>query len=72
MNGWGLRFAYTIENFNKEAVGAELERQGLKPRLDTDLSCNCVDINGFKCQVCDKDLVTEAEKRPPAPGRGGG
>jgi hypothetical protein len=60
--------AYTIENYKKEDVEAELNRRNLNPRLDTDLSFNCVDINGFKMQVCDKQLVPVAEKRPP---RGG-
>jgi hypothetical protein len=60
--------AYTIENYQKDAVEAELARRDLKPRPDTDLSYNCVDINGFKMQVCDKQLVPVAEKRPP---RGG-
>lgn len=55
--------AYTIESFNKEAVEAELKRRNLNPRLDTDLSFNCVDINGYKTQVCDKQLVPVAEKR---------
>jgi len=70
--GYIDHIAYTIENFDKEAVGAELEKRGLKPRIDTDLSYNCVDINGFKCQICDRELVPTAEKRPPAPGRGRG
>jgi catechol 2,3-dioxygenase-like lactoylglutathione lyase family enzyme len=55
--------AYTIETFKKEDVEAELKRRNLNPRLDTDLSFNCVDINGFKTQVCDKQLVPVAEKR---------
>jgi hypothetical protein len=61
--------AYTIENFKKDDVEAELKRRNLNPRLDTDLSYNCVDINGFKMQVCDKELVPVAEKRPPRGGR---
>jgi len=55
--------AYTIENFKKDEVEAELKKRNLNPRLDTDLSFNCVDINGFKTQVCDKQLVPVAEKR---------
>jgi hypothetical protein len=62
--------AYTIENFKKDEVEAELKRRNLNPRLDTDLSFNCVDINGFKMQVCDKELVPVAEKRPPRGARG--
>ena len=60
--------AYSIETFKKDDVEAELKKRNLNPRLDTDLSFNCVDINGFKTQVCDKELVPVAEKRPP---RGG-
>jgi len=56
--------AYTIETFNKEEVLAALNRLNMNPRLDTDLSYNCVDVNGFKTQVCDKQLVPVAEKRP--------
>jgi catechol 2,3-dioxygenase-like lactoylglutathione lyase family enzyme len=61
--------AYTIEGYRKEAVEAELNRRNLNPKVDTDLSFNCVDVNGFKMQVCDRELVPVAEKRPP---RGGG
>jgi hypothetical protein len=57
--------AYTIADFRKEEVETELKRRNLIPRLDTELSFNCVDINGFKTQVCDKQLVSVAEKRPP-------
>ena len=60
--------AYSIETFKKDDVEAELKKRNLNPRVDTDLSFNCVDINGFKTQVCDKELVPVAEKRPP---RGG-
>jgi len=61
--------AYSIETYNNDAVKAELEKRNMNPRQDTDLSFNCVDVNGFKTQVCDKQLVPLAEKRPP---RGGG
>ena len=57
--------AYTIADFKKDEVEAELKKRNLNPRLDTELSFNCVDINGFKTQVCDKQLVPVAEKRPP-------
>ncbi len=62
--------AYTITEFDKDSVEAELARRNLEPRLDTDYSFNCVDINGFKTQVCDRELVIFAEQRPPR-GRGG-
>ena len=60
--------AYSIETFEKESVEAELQRRNLQPQLDAEYSFNCVDINGFKTQVCDKKLVVFAEQRPP---RGG-
>ncbi len=55
--------AYTIETYDNSAVEAELKRRDLNPTQDTPLSFNCVDINRFKTQVCDKQLVVEAEKR---------
>ena len=61
--------AYSIETFEKESVEAELQRRNLKPVLDAEYSFNCVDINGFKTQVCDKELVVFAEQRPPRGGR---
>jgi catechol 2,3-dioxygenase-like lactoylglutathione lyase family enzyme len=64
--------AYTISDFKKDAVEAELKKRDMNPRLDTELSFNCVDINKFKTQVCDKQLVPEAEKRPARGGRGPG
>jgi len=64
--------AYTIADYNNDAVKAQLDRLGMKPHQDTMLSFNCVDVNNFKTQVCDKQLVPEAEKRPPNAGRGRG
>lgn len=60
--------AYSIETYKNADVEAELKRRNLNPRQDTDLSFNCVDINNFKTQVCDKQLVPVAEKRPPRRG----
>lgn len=62
--------AYTIADYNNDAVKAELERLKMEPHQDTMLSFNCRDVNNFKTQVCDKQLVPEAEKRPPTAGRG--
>jgi catechol 2,3-dioxygenase-like lactoylglutathione lyase family enzyme len=56
--------AYSIETYKKEDVLPELTRLNMNPRPDTVLSFNCVDVNGFKTQVCDKQLVPVAEKRP--------
>ncbi len=64
--------AYTIADYNNDAVKVQLDRLQMKPQQDTPLSFNCRDVNDFKTQVCDKQLVIEAEKRPPNPGRGRG
>jgi catechol 2,3-dioxygenase-like lactoylglutathione lyase family enzyme len=48
--------AYTIENWDKNAVKAELERRGLSPQPDTDSSFHVKDPNGFDLQICGKDM----------------
>jgi catechol 2,3-dioxygenase-like lactoylglutathione lyase family enzyme len=48
--------AYTIENWDKNAVKAELDRRGLDPRPDTDNSFHVKDPNGFDLQISGKDM----------------
>lgn len=48
--------AYTIENWDKNAVKSELERRGLDPKPDTDNSFHVKDPNGFDLQICGKDM----------------
>jgi catechol 2,3-dioxygenase-like lactoylglutathione lyase family enzyme len=48
--------AYTIENWDKEAVEAELKRRGLNPRADTENSFHVKDPNGFDLQISGKDM----------------
>ena len=60
--------AYTIEDYDHEAVEAELTRRGLEPRGSYGLSHYFVDINGHKIQVCDRELVPFALRQL----RGGG
>jgi catechol 2,3-dioxygenase-like lactoylglutathione lyase family enzyme len=48
--------AYTIENWDKDAVKAELERRGLNPRPDTENSFHIKDPNGFDLQISGKDM----------------
>jgi catechol 2,3-dioxygenase-like lactoylglutathione lyase family enzyme len=43
--------AYTIDNWNREAVKAELESRGLKARPDTDDSFHVTDPDGFDLQI---------------------
>jgi catechol 2,3-dioxygenase-like lactoylglutathione lyase family enzyme len=44
--------AYTIEDWNREAVEAELTRRGLDPKPDTPDSFHVRDINGYDLQIC--------------------
>jgi catechol 2,3-dioxygenase-like lactoylglutathione lyase family enzyme len=53
---WIDHIAYTIENWDKNAVKAELERRGLSPRPDTDNSFHIKDPNGFDLQISGKDM----------------
>ena len=48
--------AYTIENWDKNAVEAELKRRGLQPRPDTDNSFHVKDPDGFDLQISGKDM----------------
>jgi catechol 2,3-dioxygenase-like lactoylglutathione lyase family enzyme len=48
--------AYTIENWDKNAVKAELERRGHKPQPDTENSFHIKDPNGFDLQISGKDM----------------
>ena len=48
--------AYTIENWNKDAVEAELKRRGLEPRPDTENSFHVKDPDGFDLQISGKEM----------------
>jgi catechol 2,3-dioxygenase-like lactoylglutathione lyase family enzyme len=48
--------AYTIENWDKSAVEAELKRRGLNPTPDTENSFHVKDPNGFDVQISGKDM----------------
>lgn len=48
--------AYTIENWDKDSVKAELERRGLNPKPDTDNSFHVKDPNGFDLQISGKEM----------------
>ena len=48
--------AYTIENWDKNAVKAELERRGLNPQPDTENSFHIKDPNGFDLQISGKEM----------------
>jgi catechol 2,3-dioxygenase-like lactoylglutathione lyase family enzyme len=48
--------AYTIDNWDKNAVEAELKRRGLEPRPDTDDSFHVKDPDGFNLQISGKNM----------------
>ena len=48
--------AYTIDNWDKKEVGAELVRRGLKPRPDTDDSFHVKDPDGYDLQISGKNM----------------
>jgi catechol 2,3-dioxygenase-like lactoylglutathione lyase family enzyme len=48
--------AYTIANWDKDAVGAELQRRGLNPQPDTENSFHIKDPNGFDLQISGKEM----------------
>ena len=48
--------AYTIENWDKNEVKAELERRGLDPKPDTENSFHIQDPNGYDLQISGKDM----------------
>ncbi len=48
--------AYTIENWDKDKVEAELKRRGLNPRADTENSFHIKDPDGFDLQISGKDM----------------
>jgi catechol 2,3-dioxygenase-like lactoylglutathione lyase family enzyme len=52
--------AYTIENWDKDAVEAELKRRGLSPRLDTDNSFHVKDPDGFDVQISGKGMTPDS------------
>jgi catechol 2,3-dioxygenase-like lactoylglutathione lyase family enzyme len=48
--------AYTIDNWDKKAVEAELVRRGLKPRPDTEDSFHVKDPDGYDLQISGKNM----------------
>jgi catechol 2,3-dioxygenase-like lactoylglutathione lyase family enzyme len=48
--------AYTIENWDKDKVEAELKKRGLNPRPDTENSFHVKDPDGFDLQISGKEM----------------
>ncbi len=59
-NGTGAplvdHIAYTIQDWNKDKVEAELKRRGLEPRPDTEDSFHVKDPDGFDLQISGKNM----------------
>lgn len=49
--------ALTIADWDAKAVGAELERRGLKPKADTENSFHIEDPNGYDLQICGEKMT---------------
>ncbi|MGE5325695.1 MAG: VOC family protein [Deltaproteobacteria bacterium] len=49
--------ALTIADWDAKAVGAELERRGLKPKADTENSFHIADPNGYDLQICGEKMT---------------
>lgn len=58
--------AFTIDNWNRSAVEAELKRRGLDPRPDTDDSFIIKDPDGFTLQICGPRLNADSPTYKPA------
>jgi catechol 2,3-dioxygenase-like lactoylglutathione lyase family enzyme len=52
--------AYTIENWDKKAVEAELRRRGHEPRVDTEDSFHIKDPDGFDVQISGSNMKASA------------
>jgi catechol 2,3-dioxygenase-like lactoylglutathione lyase family enzyme len=48
--------AYTIEDWDRNAVEAELKRRGLTPRPDTEDSFHVADPDGYNLQISGKNM----------------
>ena len=48
--------AYTIRNWDKDKVEAELRRRGLEPRVDTENSFHVKDPDGFDLQISGENM----------------
>jgi catechol 2,3-dioxygenase-like lactoylglutathione lyase family enzyme len=48
--------AYTIEDWDRSAVEAELKRRGLRPQPDEETSFHVKDPDGFDLQICSKEM----------------
>jgi catechol 2,3-dioxygenase-like lactoylglutathione lyase family enzyme len=51
--------AYTIENWDKAAVEAELKRRGLDPKPDTENSFHVRDPDGYDLQICGSGMGSQ-------------
>lgn len=52
--------AYTIDQWDRSYVEAELRKRGLTPRVDTDESFHIKDPDGFDVQIASRKLMSVA------------
>jgi catechol 2,3-dioxygenase-like lactoylglutathione lyase family enzyme len=65
-NGNVDHFAISIEDFNLDAVKAELTRRGLNPQPDGPYAWTITDPNGYRIQICAKTGVFPGQGSPTA------
>jgi catechol 2,3-dioxygenase-like lactoylglutathione lyase family enzyme len=65
-NGNVDHFAISIEDFNLDAVKAELTRRGLNPQPDGPYAWTITDPNGYRIQICAKTGVFPGQASPTA------
>jgi catechol 2,3-dioxygenase-like lactoylglutathione lyase family enzyme len=54
--------AYTIPNWNTRKVEAELKQRGLDPKPDSKYGFTILDPDGYKIQICAKELADHVAK----------
>ena len=57
-------FAFSIENFQLDSVGAELTRRGLDPKADGPYAWSIKDPSGITIQICATKGVFPGRRRP--------
>lgn len=55
-------FAFIVENYNQDAVEAELKRRGLNPKPDSKLAWTITDPDGMRIEVAGKGLPEHIAK----------
>ena len=62
--------AFSIANFEREAVGEELRRHGLEPEDDGAFAWTVRDPHGYPVQICAEEVIPPEAARPDATAEG--